>query len=121
VGWCAVEPRPALARLRYSPVGSATPDPDFDDASVWSVSCFVVPRAFRRRGVGRQLASAAVEYARANGARILEAYAVDTDARSKPPAAELFPGTASMFADVGFTEVARPKPYRVVMRHPLHH
>jgi GNAT superfamily N-acetyltransferase len=119
VGWCAVEPRPALVRLQYSPVGSATPDPDFDDASVWSVSCFVVPRAFRRRGVGRQLAVAAVEYARANGARVLEAYAVDTDARSKPPAAELFPGTVSMFAAVGFVEVARPKPHRVVMQHPL--
>jgi len=119
VGWCAVEPRPALVRLQHSPVGSATPAPEFDDPSVWSVTCFVVPPAFRRRGVGAQLAAAAVEYARAGGARILEAYAVDTDARSKPPAAELFPGTVSMFAAVGFTEVARPKPHRVVMQHPL--
>jgi len=120
VGWCAVEPRPALARLQYSQIGSATPDLDFDDASVWSVSCFVVPRAFRRRGVARQLALASIEYAEANGARVLEAYAVDPDARSsKPPAADLFPGTVSMFAAAGFVEVARPKPHRVVMQHPL--
>jgi GNAT superfamily N-acetyltransferase len=122
VGWCAVEPRPALARLQYSQVGSATPDPDFDDASIWSVSCFVVPRAFRRRGVARQLALSAVEYARANGAHVLEAYAVDPAARSsRPPAADLFPGTVSMFAAAGFVEVARPKPHRVVMQHPLRH
>ena len=119
VGWCAVEPRPALTRLPHSPVASATPDADFDDASVWAVSCFVVPRAYRRRGVGQQLAAAAVEYARANGARIVEAYAVDPNARTKPPAAELFPGTVSMFAAAGFVEVARPKPHRVVMQHPF--
>ena len=119
VGWCAIEPRPALSRLPHSPVASATPDTDFDDASVWAVSCFVVPRAYRRRGVGQQLAAAAVEYARANGARLVEAYAVDPSARTKPPAAELFPGTVSMFAAAGFVEVARPKPHRVVMQHPF--
>lgn len=119
VGWCAVEPRTGLVRLRYSPVGSATPDHDFDDTSVWAVTCFVVPRAYRRRGVGQHLAAAAVEYARANGARVLEAYAVDPSAHTKPPAAELFPGTVSMFDAAGFVEVARPKPHRVVMQHPL--
>ncbi|RXZ41093.1 GNAT family N-acetyltransferase, partial [Agromyces binzhouensis] len=60
VGWCAVEPRSGLERLRHSPVASASPDADFDDASIWAVTCFVVPRAFRRRGVGRALAAAAV-------------------------------------------------------------
>jgi GNAT superfamily N-acetyltransferase len=117
VGWCAVEPRPALVRLPHSPVASATPDRDFADAGVWSVSCFVIPRAFRRRGVATALASAAVDVAHDHGARILEAYAVDPSARAKPPAAELFPGTVSMFAAAGFVEVARPKPHRVVMQH----
>ncbi|MGR0221722.1 GNAT family N-acetyltransferase [Agromyces sp. ZXT2-6] len=119
VGWCAVEPRPALVRLPHSPVASATPDPDFTDVGVWSVSCFVIPRAFRRRGVATALAAAAVAYAHEHGARVVEAYAVDPAARSKPPAAELFPGTVSMFAAAGFVEVARPKPHRVVMRRVL--
>ncbi|WP_353813851.1 GNAT family N-acetyltransferase [Agromyces sp. SYSU T00266] len=119
VGWCAVEPRSGLERLRHSPVASASPDDDFDDPSIWAVTCFVVPRAFRRRGVGRALAAAAVETAREHGATLLEAYAVDPTARSKPPAADLFPGTVSMFEAVGFSEVARPKPHRVVMQHPL--
>ncbi|MGR0320518.1 N-acetyltransferase family protein [Agromyces sp. ZXT2-3] len=119
VGWCAVEPRNRLDRLRHSPVASVSPVGDFDDPTVWAVTCFVVPRAYRRRGVGRALAAAAVETAREHGASLLEAYAVDPAARSKPPAADLFPGTVSMFEAAGFAEVARPKPHRVVMQHPL--
>ena len=117
VGWCAVEPRPALPRLAQSPIGSASPDGDFGDADVWSVSCFVIPRAFRRRGVAGALARAAADYARDHGARVLEAYAVDPSAReTKPPAADLFPGTVSMYLAAGFHEVARPKPHRAVMQ-----
>lgn len=116
VGWCAVEPRPALVRLPRSPVASATPDDDFTDPGVWSVSCFVIPRAHRRRGVATALAAAAVGVAREHGARLLEAYAVDPTARTRPPAAELFPGTVSMFIAAGFVEVARPRPHRVVMQ-----
>ena len=117
VGWCAVEPRPNLVRLPHSRiVAGGTPDPDFTDASIWAVTCFVVPRAQRRRGVGRILAEAAVEYAREHGARILEAYAVDPTARSGAPAAELFPGTVTMFENAGFSEVARPKAHRVIMQ-----
>ncbi|GAA2021706.1 GNAT family N-acetyltransferase [Agromyces tropicus] len=119
VGWCAVEPRSELPRLPFSQVASVSPEDDFDDAEVWAVSCFVVPRAFRRRGVGAALAAAAVDTAREHGARVLEAYAVDPTARSKPPAADLFPGTVSMFEAVGFVEVARPKPHRVVMQRDL--
>ena len=117
VGWCAVEPRPNLVRLRRSTiVAGGTPDPDFDDPGVWVVSCFVVPRAHRRKGVARALAEAAVEYARQHGARLLEGYAVDTAAREKTPAADLFHGTVTMFEQAGFTEVSRPKPDRAIMQ-----
>jgi GNAT superfamily N-acetyltransferase len=119
-GWCAVEPRPALTRLRRSrTVARGTAQPDLGDASVWTVSCFVVPRAFRGRGVGSRLAAAAAEFAAANGARVLEAYAVDPSARKAVSAAELFPGTLSMFAAAGFAEIGRPSPSRVVMQHDL--
>jgi len=121
VGWCAVEPRPNLVRLSHSRIiAGGTPDPDFDDPSIWAVTCFVVPRAFRKRGVGRALAEAAVEYARAHGARLLEGYAVDPAARTGAPAAELFPGTVTMFENAGFAEVARPKADRAIMQRRLH-
>ncbi|GAA1515245.1 GNAT superfamily N-acetyltransferase [Agromyces terreus] len=117
VGWCAVEPRPALPRLqRKRIVANGSDEPDFDDDSVWAVSCFVVRRAHRRRGVGAALAEAAVVYAREQGARVLEAYAVDPSARAKPPAADLFPGTVTMFERAGFVEVSRPTPSRAVMQ-----
>lgn len=117
VGWCAVEPRPALVRLRHSRiVAGGTPDPDLGDPSIWAVSCFVVPRAHRKRGVGKALAEAASAYAGEHGARILEGYAVDPSAREKPAAAELFHGTVTMFENAGFTEVARPKPDRAIMQ-----
>ena len=117
VGWCAVEPRPALVRLPHSRiVAGGTLHPDFDDPSIWAVTCFVVPRAHRKRGVGRALAGAAVAYAREHGARVLEAYAVDPSAREKTPAADLFHGTVTMFENAGFSEVARPKADRAIMQ-----
>ncbi|SFR79554.1 L-amino acid N-acyltransferase YncA [Agromyces sp. CF514] len=117
VGWCAVEPRPALPRLqRKRIVTTGSLEHEFDDESVWAVTCFVVPRAHRKQGVGGALAEAAVAYAREQGARVLEAYGVDPTARAKVPAADLFPGTVSMFERAGFIEVARPTPSRAVMQ-----
>ncbi|KQM83803.1 GNAT family N-acetyltransferase [Agromyces sp. Leaf222] len=117
VGWCAVEPRSALPGLpRKRLVAEGSPDLDFDDASIWAVTCFVVPRAHRKRGVGGALAEAAVAFAREHGARVVEAYAIDPSARSKVPAADLFPGTVGMFERAGFREVARPTPNRAVMQ-----
>jgi GNAT superfamily N-acetyltransferase len=117
VGWCGVEPRPALPGLQRKPiVADGSPDQDFDDASVWAVTCFVVPRAHRKRGVGNKLAEAAVAYARARGARVVEAYAVDPTTKAKIPAADLFPGTVSMFERAGFREVARPSASRAIMQ-----
>ncbi|WP_448809697.1 GNAT family N-acetyltransferase [Agromyces bauzanensis] len=116
VGWCAVEPRPNLARLpRSRIIAGGTAYPDFTDADIWAVTCFVVPRAFRRRGVGGALAEAAVAYARDRGARLLEAYAIDSSVHEKIPAAELFHGTVTMFRNAGFAEVARPTADRVIM------
>ena len=117
VGWCAIEPRANLPRLKQSRlVAGSTPNPDLDEPGIWSLSCFVVPRAYRRRGVGKALTEAAVEFARASGARIVEGYAIDHHVREKTPAAELFHGTVSMFENAGFEEVARPKDDRAIMQ-----
>lgn len=116
VGWCAVEPRNASPRLSQSTIAGATPDADFDDPTVWAVTCFVVPRAYRKRGVGRALTEAAVDFAREHGARVVEAYAIDHLVRPGTPAADLFHGTVTMFLGAGFAEVARPKPDRAVMQ-----
>ena len=117
VGWCAVEPRADLIRLARSRiVADGTQNPDFGDPDVWAVTCFVVPRAHRRKGVAGALTEAAVSYAREHGARILEGYAIDPSARGKTPAADLFHGTVSMFEHAGFEEVARPTADRAIMQ-----
>jgi GNAT superfamily N-acetyltransferase len=114
-GWVAVEPRvrfPRLLRTRVVTRGSAE---ERDDASVWSIVCFVVRHEFRDRGVSRELARAAVEHARKAGARLVEAYPVDVAQRPDASSSALYHGTVSVFAALGFDERSRPTPDRPVM------
>ncbi|HSF25928.1 MAG TPA: GNAT family N-acetyltransferase [Actinomycetes bacterium] len=114
VGWCAVEPRTAYAGLlrnnRVPWVGRAE---DKSDDGVWSLTCFVTRVGFRRRGVSRTLAGAAVDFARSHGAHALEGYPMTT---TDVILEELHVGTANVFASAGLREVSRPTLRRVVMR-----
>ena len=82
---------------------------------MWSVTCFVVRVGFRRRGIASALLRAAIEHAAASGARVLEAYPVDT-AERKASSAELYHGVLSTFVGSGFEVVSRPQPGRAVVR-----
>jgi GNAT superfamily N-acetyltransferase len=114
VGWCAVEPRPAFTGLvRNNRVPWAGRAEDKTDDSVWAVTCFVTRAGFRKRGVGRALARAAVDFARERGARAIEGYPMTT---KNVILEELHPGTEHMFTDAGFTEVSRPTLRRAVLR-----
>ena len=116
VGWCAVEPRTAYPRLRTSRVAFGGRDEDKDDSGVWAAVCFVTRTGFRRRGVSRALAAAAVDFARSRGARALEGYPLLLPAGKAPMWGELYVGSRSIFADAGFNEVGHPTPRRFVMR-----
>jgi GNAT superfamily N-acetyltransferase len=120
VGWCAIEPRvryPGILRSKVVTTASTEP---FDDESVWAISCFVVRVGKRRLGVGRALANAAVDWARAHGARVIEGYPVDVEAKpAKPSAASLYHGSVTLFEDAGFTVQARPFPGRALVRYEL--
>ena len=85
-----------------------------DDKPVWSIVCSFVGRDFRGRGVQRRLLSAAIDFARDEGVRTLEAYPVDKPGRTAD--SNLWFGTKSMFDAAGFEEVARRKPERPVVR-----
>jgi GNAT superfamily N-acetyltransferase len=109
VGWCAVDPRPANPRLlRDCRVPWVDRTEDKTDDSIWAVTCFVTRTGFRRRGITRALARAAVDFARQRGARALEGYP-DVVERGHV-------GSRRAFADAGFVEVTRPTSRRVVMR-----
>jgi ribosomal protein S18 acetylase RimI-like enzyme len=109
VGWISLGPRQDFAKLERSPVMGPV-----DERPVWSIVCFVVPSEHRHRGVASALLAGAVAYARKRGARLLEAYPVDT---SHPDAGEsTWFGVKSMYDKAGFEEVARRKPARPVVR-----
>jgi GNAT superfamily N-acetyltransferase len=114
VGWCAVEPRTAyIGLVRAGRVAWTGRSEDRTDDCVWAVTCFVTRAGFRRRGISRALACAAVEFARDHGARAVEGYPMTT---RNAVSDELHVGTEGTFAAAGFTEVSRVPPRRVVMR-----
>jgi GNAT superfamily N-acetyltransferase len=113
-GWIRVGPRTALARLlRTREVVAHTPLP-LEDPQVWAVTCFVVRREHRGKGLTTRLLADAIEYAREHGARAIEAYPTDT-AVAKKASNELYRGVLSVFDAAGFREVARPKPFRAIV------
>jgi GNAT superfamily N-acetyltransferase len=120
-GWVAVEPRTAYPKLRTSRVPWAGRAEDKDDHDVWAVTCFVVRKGFRGRGLMYHLAAATVPFARARGAVAVEAYPMVTEPGRVITWGELHVGARQAFEEAGFTEVTHPTPRRVVMRHDLRH
>lgn len=116
VGWCAVEPRTKYPRLQGMKVPWSDRDEDRDDSGVWAVTCFVVRKGYRRRGVSRALTAAAVDHARENGATAIEGYSRITVPGKEVVWGELFVGAQSTYEDCGFREVSAPTPLRRVMR-----
>jgi GNAT superfamily N-acetyltransferase len=117
VGWCAVEPRSNYPRLLLKtrvPWEGRTEDKT--DDSVWAVTCFVTRAGFRKRGISRALARAAVDFARDRGARALEGYPMTDEPAQGSLLGELHVGSRTIFADAGFTEVSHPSFRRYVMR-----
>ena len=108
-GWCAVAPRSEHVRLARARTLAAV-----DDAPVWSITCFVIAKRFRRQGLMRALVDGAVAFARAQGATCVEAYPVDP--QRKMGSGELYTGLSSVFAAAGFGEVARRSPGRPIVR-----
>ena len=110
VAWCSVGPREAYPTLDRSPLLKRV-----DEQPVWSVVCFFVAPAFRRRGLLVPLLLAAVEYARARGASIVEGYPDAEPPRTWSGSAG-YMGLLSTFQQVGFVEALRRSPRRPIMR-----
>ncbi len=116
VGWVAVEPRTAYPKLRSSRVPWVGRDEDRTDDGVWAVTCFVVRKGFRRRGLTYHLARATVPHARDRGARAVEGYPMVVPPGKVVTWGELHVGARQVFDEAGFTEVSAPTLRRVVMR-----
>lgn len=116
VGWVAVEPRTAYPKLRTSRIPWSGRSEDKDDDGVWAVTCLVIRKGFRGRGLTYPLADATINFARSRGARALEAYPMITQPGKEITWGEMHVGARQVFQDAGFTEVSRPTVRRVVMR-----
>ncbi len=85
-----------------------------DEYRVWSLTCMFVPRARRGEGLSAKLIEAAADYARQNGARLLEAYPVDPDSPSYRHM-----GFVASFEKLGFTPDGMAGSRRHVMHRSL--
>ena len=110
-GWCSVAPRERFGSLERSHTLKR-----LDKRPVWSVVCFFVGRPFRGRGVMGGLLRAAVDYARQQGADVVEGYPVEGKG-NLPGGTKAYVGIASAFRQAGFVEVGHPAPDRRVMRY----
>ncbi len=109
VGWCSVAPRETYRGLeRYRALAP------IDDLAVWSVVCFFVDRPVRNQGLTVGLLRAAVDYARSQGAAIVEGYPVE-------PGSGLYTymGSPETFRRAGFTDVTPAGYHRRIMRHAV--
>lgn len=116
-GWVAVEPRTAYPKLRTLRIPwTGRPDEDRDDDGVWAITCFVVRKGFRGRGLTYLLVDAAAQHAREQGARAVEGYAMVAPPGKEVTWGEMNVGARQVFEDAGFSPVGRPTVRRVVMR-----
>lgn len=112
IAWISVGPREEYLRLARLPVMKPV-----DDKPVWSIVCSFVDAKERGRGVAEAMLLAAIDYARDEGATLLEAYPVDKPEPSHPDF--MWFGARRMYDRAGFKEVARRKPTRPVLRRTL--
>ena len=113
LGWVAVAPRTTYPRLATSTITRSDAGPD-----TWSVPCFFVHRTARRRGLAGTLLDAAVEFARARGAAVVEGHPVDTEGERRG-SGDLYHGTLAMFLAAGFELVDRRGVRRALVRRVL--
>ena len=106
IGWCSIAPRESYEALeRYKALAR------IDNASVWSVVCFFVDRGFRRKQVTLGLLKAGLEYARSQGAKVVEGYPVEPGSRLYS-----YMGSPATFRKAGFQDVTPDGQQRKVFR-----
>ena len=86
-----------------------------DDEPVLSVVCFFVSKPKTGKQLTKVLLEAAIEYAKDNGAAIIEAYPLTKNAKHLP--IERHTGVISTFEEAGFVEIVRRSKRRVIMRY----
>ncbi|MEV5967683.1 GNAT family N-acetyltransferase [Kribbella sp. NPDC051952] len=109
VGWAAIAPRAETTFARSRKI------PHVDDLPVWSLWCIRVRPGHRGKGISHALITGAVDFARANGAPVVEAYPLDSG-DAKVDLTMAYAGIRKNFERAGFTKAADTT--SVLARHP---
>jgi GNAT superfamily N-acetyltransferase len=108
IAWCSIAPKSTFERLGEIEGDTA------DATTLWSITCFFVPRQYRGQGITSHLIKAAVTHAKAHGARVVEAYPVDSSSPSYR-----FMGFVPAFERERFREAGRAGTRRHIYRRHL--
>jgi hypothetical protein len=114
VAWCSLGPRAEFPRLERSPLLT-----DIDDEPVCAIVCTFVEKKHRGSGLLPDILEAVCEYAASAGYTTAEGYPVEPRDGKRAGADTAMTGIASAFLKAGFSEVARPRKDRPIMRREL--
>ncbi len=102
VGWSQYGPREELPRMdhsrRYRGISPRI------EGSIWRITCFVVDKNYRRRGVAIAALRAMLESIKNEGGGVVEAYPVS---KTDQGPGYMYAGRSSMFEKAGFKKVAQ--------------
>ena len=94
IGWIAVDPMTMLVGHDCQSTGKD---------QEWSIHCLFIKEGFRGQGVSRQLINNAIEFAKSNGAKLISAFPIPEESRSRFPINEAeFSGRHSTYVKMGF-------------------
>jgi GNAT superfamily N-acetyltransferase len=111
VAWCAFAPREDFIKLERSRVHKR-----IDNEDVWSIPCFFIDKNHRRSGISVQLLNGAIQYARENGIKIIEAYPT-IPTQNNIPDSFAWIGLYKSFERAGFEIVDRKSKNRPMVRY----
>ena len=80
------------------------------------MACLFIERSYRKKGISSELLRAVSEYARLQGAELVEGYPIEPKSEKDIPPAFAWTGINKAFIRAGFKEVARRSSTRPIMR-----
>ena len=115
VAWCGFGDRSDFPRMQRSTLLKPA-----DAEPVVSLTCLLVKKDHRGEGLSAAWIAAVCDYlADTSKTRTVEAYPVEPPAGRRAGSDTAMTGIASAFTEAGFTEIARPRHDRPVMRYQL--
>ena len=114
VGWCQFGPTEELPRIKHR----KKYEMELTDLPDWRITCFVVDKQYRGRGVASLALDAALAEIARLGGGVVESYPEDVSGR-KVSGSFLYNATVGLFESKGFTKVRQIGMHHWVVRKVL--